>query len=806
MTIEQSGLTRVKERLEKLIPTDLLPSFSPAQLDRGKEITKRERILVIKIRSTSEQTGNLTYQELQRQFTQPRQAETKSITTELEEQDVQALGFLINKYQEAYNMVPFDEQIIALIRSIEGYKNPKIKGKIVELKTSEGKSSVIVPILISYLRLKNEDIQVHLVNPYLVGRDYEDFLTFAKALGINEDVNKLSSSHDEEALDKKIVFGLWSDFVHAYQNGFLKGESKFPKKPVLVLDEIDQILQDEAVTPAIISSSVPTTEFISNFFKGLLEDNNHLQPETIFIPDGKKKLSLVLDPKELTPRTEEEFTQYVKELFSYLPVFIKANETKLKSNSSEEISDFLHNNLSFNLFCQVVAGKLPDITWNEKHWQQMKKLYEKTNISFWWDDADLQKALITAFVLRKGENYEIVEETSFKDLIKTISRRSPTSAYREEIKVKSITTGYTERGKEFDSLVNFLLYLKEGIEPPVELTGLATDSIHVFEFYQRFNNILGFTGSASSIAKRLLGGYEIETQLVPEHFPTQRELSIRLTKNFEEKAEIINKAVLSKSQSNSVAIVESSNQAIQVADRLKKTNFETNTLSALNEDDDAKLYQWISHKGERPKILICVKMVGRGVDIQPDEQIKKEGLLLISTTPFEFERSYLQLIGRVGRRGEQGEIITLISPDNNVFSILTKDQNKELIQAFKKRDIGSVEKILKLAWDRWEDKATEQITNWKRYNRPIISLREWLEGSRDLFVNLDKTEAEQIKKFVKGNWSLLLWYFEETFKAWSAVSPLGPFGQGNVEAVWGNFVFEEIKRGSKGETLGKISP
>lgn len=319
--------------------------------------------------------------------------------------------------------------------------------------------------------------------------------------------------------------------------------------------------------------------------------------------------------------------------------------------------------------------------------------------------------------------------------------------------------------------------------------------------------MLGFTGSASSIAKRLLGGYEIETQIVPEHFTTQRESSVRLSENFEQKVEFINEAVLSKQQSNSVVIVESTDQAIQVANRFGNTNIEINTLSSVNEDNDANLYQWISAKGERPKILICVKMVGRGVDIQPDVQIKKEGLLLISTTPFEYERSYLQLIGRVGRRSERGEIITLISPDNNIFSILSEDQKKELTKYFKDGNIKSVEKMLKSAWDKWEDKATEQITSWKRYNRPIISLRGWIEGNRNLFVDLvNKEEGEQIKKFVKENWGNLLWYFEETFKTWSATVPYGPFGQGNVEAVWGKFVFEEIRRATKGETLKKILP
>lgn len=430
-----------------------------------------------KIWNASQQIGDTTYQILQTQFSQPEQSKTKSVPTELEQQDVQALGFLVNKYQETYNKTPFDEQIVSLIRSIEGYKNPKIKGKIIELKTSEGKSSVIVPILISYLRLRNEDVQIHLVNPYLVDRDYENFLNFAQALGINEEIGKLDTPHNKEMLGKKIVFGLWSDFVHAYQNGFLEGESKFPKNPILVLDEIDQILQDEAVTPAIISKKIPTSELISNFLRGLIEDNNRLKPVTIFVPIRKKKIPLLLNPTEYTPKNEDQFIKDIKQQFSNLSVFIEFNKNSLKSTSPEDISDFLTSHFSFQTFCQVIDDKLQGIVWNEKQWQRMKKIYDENNIGFWSDDDDLQKALITAFILKKGENYEIIEETSLSKLVSAIATRTPTSSYEKRIKVKSLSTGYTERGKEFDALVNFLIYIKEGIEPPVELTGLANDSI-----------------------------------------------------------------------------------------------------------------------------------------------------------------------------------------------------------------------------------------------------------------------------------------------------------------------------------------
>jgi len=192
MTIEQSSLARINQRLMSFISPDLLLAFSPAQLNKEKEITKRERALIKKIRQASQLPG---------------QGE-ESLSAEVDSLDIQRLGFLIKKYEEVYRITPFDEQIVALIRSIEGYKNPKIKGKIEELKTSEGKSSVIIPIFTAYLRLQGETVQVHSVNPYLTERDYKNFLTFAKNLGIDQEVGLLDSPYNKEVLEKKIVFGL----------------------------------------------------------------------------------------------------------------------------------------------------------------------------------------------------------------------------------------------------------------------------------------------------------------------------------------------------------------------------------------------------------------------------------------------------------------------------------------------------------------------------------------------------------------------------------------------------------------------
>src|SRR5688572_13679053 len=140
-------------------------------------------------------------------------------------------------------------------------------GRIAEMKTGEGKT--LVATLPAYLNaLDGRGVHVVTVNDYLARRDCEWMLPIYQALGIT--AGYIQADMDPEmrrrAYDCEITYGTNSEFGFDYLRDNMKpakrGDERFhpyyqqvQRLPLnfAIIDEVDNILIDEARTPLIIS-------------------------------------------------------------------------------------------------------------------------------------------------------------------------------------------------------------------------------------------------------------------------------------------------------------------------------------------------------------------------------------------------------------------------------------------------------------------------------------------------------------------------------------------------------------------------
>lgn len=799
--VEKINLRPVLRKIEEYLPASFLSPSSPLYLEKQGIINSKEKKEIEIIKNFKSSISS--YQKLEEKW-HDKDAKSPEKTHE-------GLAFLIDQFEkmnsvEGKEFKLYDEEIVALVRAIDGYKDPKIKGKILEMAMSEGKSSVVMPILVAYLALESSYLQVQTVNPYLVERDFSEFKKFAEFLGINDYIGKVGRrekdrknylaypSDDPKDPHNRIVFGLWSDFVHSSQFAFREESLFYPAEPVVVLDEIDQVVQDESVTPAIITEKIKTGEFFDQLIKGYNqysdfewltrfgEEDFNLEGFKI----GRREFNLS-SPEDFI-NTVKSFYQVIKEREEYL---IENNRDLSKTKLKERISDDL-SELAFLGVIRDVLKKQPGQDPSDDLIQKLNnKFYDrkgdlKTTLPFfWWDLPDFQQALMQAYFLKKGVDYTVKEEAG---VLTWVPGRFPVfKPGKLDIKPLTKTTGYSAGGKEFQDLVQLMLYVKENLTLPQEISFGTTDTIPVGEFYQIVpEKIIGLTGSASPISERLRHGYGLETTVIPSHNQSQREISWQTTSSPQEKENRTIDLLITSPQQNSLVVVESDQEAIVLANRLKKeaTGFEIQTLTPQNENEDKKLYSWISVKGENKKVLITAKMVGRGVDLQPDEEIKKSGFLLISLTPFEYERTFRQLAGRVGRRGEKGSIFVLISPEDVVFDILTSGERKKLKTAFNSKNQQIIEKIVELAWQKNEEEATEAAKHQHMFYQPFSSIRSELKEKR--FKN--PKVAEKIKR----EWNRFLEEAKIVYDGLTIAGQGGPLVAGAEERIWSSFVWGGI--------------
>src|SRR5947199_6206186 len=132
-------------------------------------------------------------------------------------------------------------------------------GSIAEMKTGEGKTLVAtLPIFLN--SLAGGSVHLVTVNDYLARRDAEWMGPIYEALGVKVGVIQNMQSFDEKkiAYDADVTYGTNSEFGFDYlrDNMAVSLEEVVQRgHPFAIVDEVDNILIDEARTPLIISGA-----------------------------------------------------------------------------------------------------------------------------------------------------------------------------------------------------------------------------------------------------------------------------------------------------------------------------------------------------------------------------------------------------------------------------------------------------------------------------------------------------------------------------------------------------------------------
>ena len=180
------------------------------------------------------------------------------------------------------------------------------EGKIAEMKTGEGKT--LMATLPVYLNaLEGKGVHVVTVNDYLATRDSEWMGTVYKFLGLSVGMvyHDIPEEERKEAYNCDVLYGTNNEFGFDY----LRDNMKFSKEQMVqrdlnfgIIDEVDNILIDEARTPLIISG--PAEESTDKYYKV-----NKL------VPSLKKEEHYTIDEKARTASlTEEGIAKMEKDL------------------------------------------------------------------------------------------------------------------------------------------------------------------------------------------------------------------------------------------------------------------------------------------------------------------------------------------------------------------------------------------------------------------------------------------------------------------------------------------------------------
>ncbi len=522
------------------------------------------------------------------------------------------------------------------------------QGKIVEMKTGEGKTLVAtLPVCLNALAAKG--VHIVTVNDYLSRRDAVWMGQIYHFLGLtvgclNHEVSyiydpnirgdtisvgdRISKNLDEtrdtlgsfkvvheflrpcsrrEAYEADITYGTNNEYGFDY----LKDNMAYAESGVVqrghyftVVDEIDSILIDEARTPLIISAPDMESEELYNTFSRV-------------VPKLKEGRDYTVDEKMKAVSITEEGIEAVEKMLDIKDIY------------TEKGIKYVHH-LEQALKVQAINPATG------------RSLFEKDK----------------HYVVKNGEII-IVDEF----------------------------TGRLMPGRRWSEGLHQAIEAKEGVQVQRESRTLA--SITFQNYFRMYEKLSGMTGTALTSAEEFHKVYNLEVAVIPTNKPMIREDlpdSVFQTEKGKFQALI---AEIKEAHKNGQPVLVGTvsiekNEYLSVL--LKREGVPHRVLNAKHHEEEGEI---IAQAGRYGVATIATNMAGRGVDIvlggnppSPEESRRVReagGLYVMGTERHEARRIDNQLRGRSGRQGDQGKTRFFVSLEDDLMRIFGAERIKNMM-------------------------------------------------------------------------------------------------------------------------------
>ena len=705
-------------------------------------------------------------------------------------------------------MAHFDVQVIAGVVLHEG--------KIAEMKTGEGKTQVSV--MSAYLNaLTGKGVHIITVNDYLAKRDSEWMGKIFKFLNLTVgclDITEPGSEERRTAYECDIVYGTNNEFGFDYlrdnmassADGLVQRELNYA-----IIDEVDNILVDEARTPLIISGPVTKTN----------EEDDELKPRITKVVNTQSKLiGKVVSEIESMLDDEEKQYEVGKKL-----LMVKHGSPK--------------NKRLLKLLKEQGVGKVMKVV--ETDYLREKKLNELDEDLYYTIDESGHSAEMTekGRELISGGNPEFFVVPDLSEIIGKIDKDESLSpseksvkreeAHREyaarserihctsqllrayslfEIDVDYVVqegqilivdefTGRILHGRRYSEGLHQALEAKEGVKVAGENQTLATITFQ--NFFKMYNKCSGMTGTAATEAKEFLDIYNLDVVQLPTNRPMIREdFNDEIYKTQREKYNAVVKEISDMIEIGRPCLVGTTSieKSELLSKLLTRAGIKHEVLNAKQHEKEAMIVAQAGHSGA---VTIATNMAGRGTDIvlggnfdvlarnelqmngeDPEEYTQEKlrerfsdmyrkasedhvkvveagGLHIVGTERHESRRIDNQLRGRSGRQGDPGASKFFLSLDDDLMRIFGSERIAGIMDKLG-ADEGEVishplvNRAIGNAQKRVEGRNYEIRKHLKEYDDVMNLQRTEIYALRQRFLkeeNVKDTILEQLAAFIE---------------------------------------------------------
>jgi len=260
-----------------------------------------------------------------------------------------------------------------------------------------------------------------------------------------------------------------------------------------------------------------------------------------------------------------------------------------------------------------------------------------------------------------------------------------------EVVIVDEFTGRMSEGRKWRDGIHQAVEAKEGVEVTVE-TGQAA-RVTVQDFFLRFENLAGMTGTARASARELRKIYRCRVIPVPTNRPLIRKrLPDMVFGHADAKWEaVVEEVCRLHAQGRPVLIgTRSIDKSEHLSRLLKARGIEHQVLNAHHIEEEADI---VARAGLPAKVTVSTNMAGRGTDIKLGEGIAElGGLHVICTEMHDSARIDWQLRGRSGRQGDPGSFQQYLALDDELLFTGLGPEKSRKYEAIGQQNNGSCDR------------------------------------------------------------------------------------------------------------------
>ncbi|HZJ88243.1 MAG TPA: preprotein translocase subunit SecA [Sphaerochaeta sp.] len=620
------------------------------------------------------------------------------------------------------------------------------QGKILEMKTGEGKTLTCVPA--AYLNaLSGKGVHVITVNDYLAERDAAWMGPIYEYLGLSVGVilSNMENEAKRAAYGCDITYGTNNEFGFDYLRDNMKwsaAEKIQPQHHYCIIDEIDSILIDEARTPLIIS--------------GQSEDDSAQV-------SGAERIAGYLIECEKNPETGDYYEQDPLARFDR------------KSEAFDERGDY------------KLDEKQQRVTFTNQGMLHMEEL--------------LQKHKVINGSIYDDNNFEFVHYvTQAVRALRLFHKDVDYVVADDQVQIVDEFTGRILHGRRYSDGLHQAIEAKERIKILGQNKTLATITFQ--NFFRMYEKISGMTGTADTEAPEFLNIYGLDVVVIPTNEPIARIDHPDLV--------YFSEAGKYQAICDAIAEIHSTGQPILVGTisiekselisaMLRQRGIPHEVLNAKNHGREALI---IEEAGAAGAVTIATNMAGRGTDIKLGGSIEararakvgsdatavelaeaiealrpawrvdyervKEigGLYVLGTERHESRRIDNQLRGRSGRQGDPGTSRFFVSLEDPLMRLFASDNLRSMLGRIGMEDGAPIEhrmltNAIEKAQNRVEERNFEIRKHLLDYDDVLNEQRNYLYRERDAILS----EANLLGRVRKSVHAIASEVIAETFAA-----------------------------------------